>query len=164
MVNIISGCEMILHKNFGFESSKLKIGWFTANVKLRGTPYTVNEDFTTSDSPYDLLIWFAAEKEYKPYDCELSLSNLLLIDNETNKSVLNIFFSKSKFTKRSDGLYAANFRFEKLDLVYHDLRISFRLDSSGLCPAIEKEALIELQLNKKYEEREISFWDILKGV
>lgn len=158
------GCNVKIHKDFVFESIVIEMDWFNVNAKLRGAPSIINPNLSVSGSPYDFLIWFTAKGRNDVIGCKFILEDLLLINNETNEILLDVQNSSAIFIKRSDGIFAANLAFEKLDLIYNDYRVSFKLSNSGHCPLTDKKQIIEFHLNKAYKEKEITFWDALMGI
>ncbi len=80
----------------------------------------------------------------------------------------SIVFKEASFEKRSNGTYTASFaslivKYFKLNFVDHVLQFSF--ESSESCLLDKKiDSSLKLVLYHDYQEKKISFWDVLMGV
>jgi hypothetical protein len=164
MFLVCSACNMKMHKDFSFTSPKAHFGNQIIQAKLRGTMVKIDKDFSESRIPYEMLLWLSDVKDKIDLsDCVVNFSNMSLRNLETNKFISIPKSDHVMFRKRSDGTYAASVIYKGLNLKYadHQLQFDYSIENCGINSLQEQ---VNMRFSKSYNERNISFWDVLMGV
>lgn len=160
---LVLGCDVKLHKDFGYDSPAIDLGWAVLSGKLRGTPASINDQITVTENPYDLLFWLTIDQSYGNDGVGDVWLEVSLFETETKKVIYRSGRQGAQIKNNSDGTYRANFIFRKIQLPFVDYTARAVVSTSGW--RLQSETYkVEIYLKKKYLERKISFWDSLMGI
>jgi len=154
---------MKIHKGYDYNVSSDIKGELEIYSKLRGKMFDVNNELSISGSPYELLIWISTyNSDYS--QCELEIRDINLFNSDHNNVIDFRESFNLKFKKKEKGSYVANLLMKNIELKYDDYKISFSFLGKNKCVNKIKEARVEMEFIKNYQERKISFWDTLMGI
>ena len=158
------GCSVKIHKYYSFTEPVLEFGAVSIHAKLRGTMKNVDDKHSSTESPYELLIWFSSNGSQEPTSCSVVLNGIVLRNVESDVEIPISANAIVNFRLKSDGSHGASVIIRSLELEYESHKLDFMYSFEGGCYENQPPTAVKFEFRKDYTERKISFWDTLMGI
>lgn len=162
--SLCAGCRVTEHSDYAFTEPKTSFSVGSIHGKIRGTNKTIDKDHSSTGSPYELLVWFSANKSKIDMSCNVILNEMTLKNVEHNVVVPITPTIMATFELGSDGNYYADVFIKNLELEYAIHELSFVYSFTGDCFQNKLATKVKFEFRKNYKKRKISFWDSLMGI
>jgi len=161
---LLNDCGSTKHTDYSYTEivEPYELGFLKA--KLRGTQKNINSRNSENGAPYELLLWFSIEYEKYVSPCSVIINKLDLVDPNNRVESQVGRRVEVVFSEKSSGKSVASFSFKDVQVMYSEQQLVVIYSLHGECSESELPVKKEFLFETNYQEREVSFWDVIMGV